>query len=72
MEGYIGEVFTTVEDFTLLYPGDFLLPPGAYNNILNLVNIDGVKFCSKGFTAGTNLTEAAWPPIMTHYVAIAM
>ena len=72
MEGYIGEDFTPVEDFPLLYPGGFSLPPGAYNHILSLVNIDGVNFWSKGFTAGTNLMEASWPPIMTHYVAIDM
>ena len=72
MEGYIGEDFTPVEDFPLLYPGGFSLPPGAYNHILNLVKIDRVNFWSKGFTAGTNLMEAAWPPIMKHYLAISM
>ena len=61
-----------MEDFPLLYPGGFLLRPGAYNHRLNLVNIDGVNFWSKGFTAGTNLMEAAWPPIMTYSVEIAL
>ena len=52
---HMGEIFTPVKAFYLLYPGGFLLSPGVYKHILNLSNIDGVTFWSKGFTAGTNL-----------------
>ena len=46
-----------VKDFHILSPGGFSLPPGAYNHILNLGNIDGLKFCNKGFTTGNNFLE---------------
>ena len=39
-EIYIEEVFKPVKTFPLLYPGHFLLPPGAYNHIMNSINID--------------------------------
>ena len=60
-----------MKDFPLLYPGGFLLPPGAYNHRLNLGNIDGVNFWGQVFTAGTDLMEVACLPIVTNSVAIA-
>ena len=60
-----------MEDFPLLYSGGLLLPPGTYNHQLNLVNIDGITFWSKGFSAGNNFMEAGWPLRMTHPEAIS-
>ena len=57
--------FYSCEDFPLLYPGGFLIPPGSYDHRLNLGDINGVTFWSKVIATGTELVVSAWPPRVT-------